>query len=167
VSINRHQHHQPKQQHYYYYYLYYFLRGIRYFFLLLHPLLLRDAVLEPRTFWIRPIIVTRMTTRNREQTLAFRYLPFARAFCFFPFAVWHPCVLLFFLPCSPSRSRWFRRLLLRLSRPVCTSLDTGSKMGLNVIHSEDQPIWATHFPGYLDLPPIELLKGQPSWSANG
>lgn len=33
-----------------------------------------------------------MTTRNREQTLAFRYLPFASAFLFLTFGVWRFCV---------------------------------------------------------------------------
>lgn len=83
-----------------------------------------------------------MTTRNREQTLAFRYLPFARASCFLPFAVWHSCVLLFFLPRSSIEAS---------SRLSCVPLDTGLLNGLNLMHPKDQPIWTTQLLGCLIL----------------
>jgi hypothetical protein len=83
-----------------------------------------------------------MTTRNREQTLAFRYLPFARASCFLPFAVWHSCVLLFFLPRSSIEAS---------SRLSCVPLDNGLLNGLNLMHPKDQPIWTTQLLGCLIL----------------
>lgn len=137
LSIH-HRHHRHQHNNYYYY----ISSGIRYSLLLLQPLLLRDAVLDPGRCWIRPIIATRMTTRNREQTLAFRYLPFARASCFLPFAVWHSCVLLFFLPRSSIEAS---------SRLSCVPLDTGLLNGLNLMHPKDQPIWTTQLLGCLIL----------------
>lgn len=55
-------------------------RSTCYLISLLLPLLLRylDLTLDN---WSLPKIISRMTTRDREQTLAFRYLPFASAFC--------------------------------------------------------------------------------------
>lgn len=102
------------------------------------------------------IIATRMTTRNREQTLAFRYLPFARASCFSPLvAVWHPCVLLSFLPCYSIEDQMDWTTTPRFS---CSSPAINLSHGLDTA-SEGQPIWTTQTPGHVHLLLYEFLQG--------
>lgn len=87
--------------------------------------------------WTRPKIISRMTTRNREQTLAFRYLPFASAlffvFCFWRFGsalLFDRCVrfvsfLAFWSQATPGTSR--------ISRPLETTLERPGMPGLRAM----------------------------------